>query len=381
MRCPYEGQCGGCAYINITEKVYQEQKQKLFAEQLSKLKNAPQIIDAPVFISDGKRRRASLAFIIRKGQVKLGFNEHRSKEIIDLENCTLLTPRLNQILLPLKRLIKELNTLDFHQGKGKKITSVRLQEGDIWISELDNGLDIVLEFALELEIGHRMLISEFADKEKDIIRISHRKKNQDTPELILEKTRPYSKIGQTTVYVPAGTFMQASKDSETSLIEIVKKYIGNSSGKIADLFCGMGTFSYPLSENKKNKIIAVDSSAELLSAFADNIKKNQITNIEIRKQNLFKYPLADKDLEGFDVIVFDPPRAGASAQIKNISLLPQDKMPKKIIAVSCNPETFVNDANKLTESGYSLQRITMVDQFVYSNHLELVALFERKDND
>ena len=236
-----------------------------------------------------------------------------------------------------------------------------------------------MEFDLELEISHQMAISDFAAKAQDIIRISHRRKNQDTPELLLEKSRPYSKIGNVNVYVPAGTFMQASKDSETFLIDIVKKYMGNTSGKIADLFCGMGTFSYPLSENKKNKIMAVDSSSELLSAFADNIKKNQISNIEIRKQNLFKYPLIGKDIEGFDAIVFDPPRAGASAQIKSIAALPDDKKPQKIIAVSCNPETFVNDANKLQESGYVLQNITMVDQFVYSNHLELVALFEREN--
>lgn len=379
MRCPYEGQCGGCAYIDITEESYQKQKQTLFAKQLSKLHIPAKKIDSPVFITDGKRRRAALTFIISKGHVTLGFNAHHSKEIIDIENCALLTQKLNQSIPLLKNLLQELYATEFHQRTGKKITTLRLQQGDIWLAELDNGIDVVLEFDLELEISHQMAISDFAAKAQDIIRISHRRKNQDTPELILEKSRPYSKIGNVNVYVPAGTFMQASKDSETFLIDIVKKYMGNTSGKIADLFCGMGTFSYPLSENKKNKIMAVDSSSELLSAFADNIKKNQISNIEIRKQNLFKYPLIGKDIEGFDAIVFDPPRAGASAQIKGIAALPDDKKPQKIIAVSCNPETFVNDANKLQESGYVLQNITMVDQFVYSNHLELVALFEREN--
>lgn len=102
-----------------------------------------------------------------------------------------------------------------------------------------------------------------------------------------------------------------------------------------------------------------------------------ISNIEIITKNLFKYPLDVKELQGFSAVVFDPPRAGAAAQVAELASLPQNERPEKIIAVSCNPGTFVNDANKLLESGYKLIEVTMVDQFVYSNHSELVALFTK----
>ena len=101
----------------------------------------------------------------------------------------------------------------------------------------------------------------------------------------------------------------------------------------------------------------------------------EIPNIKIVTRNLFKYPLDTEELKDIDVVVFDPPRAGAAAQAKVMSLMPIDSRPQKIIAISCNPATFVNDANTLIQGGYKLQEVTMVDQFTYSNHSELVALF------
>lgn len=100
-------------------------------------------------------------------------------------------------------------------------------------------------------------------------------------------------------------------------------------------------------------------------------------NIEIAAKNLFKYPLDATELKGFNAVVFDPPRAGAAAQSARLAALPAGERPEKIIAVSCNPGTFVNDANTLVSAGYKLVEVTMVDQFVYSDHSELVALFTK----
>ena len=144
-----------------------------------------------------------------------------------------------------------------------------------------------------------------------------------------------------------------------------------------DLFCGIGTFSYPLSLNIKNKITAVDSSKEALGAFNDTVKSAVIPNISVVCKNLFKYPLSGDELKGYDIVVFDPPRAGAGAQMKEIAKLEENTRPQKIVAVSCNPETFVTDANILLDCGYNIKEITIVDQFIYSPHAEVVALFEK----
>ena len=90
---------------------------------------------------------------------------------------------------------------------------------------------------------------------------------------------------------------------------------------------------------------------------------------------VFKYPLDKNELKDFSAIVFDPPRAGASAQCKEIASAPVK--PEIIVAVSCNPATFVNDAKMLISGGYNLKEVTMVDQFIYSDHSELVAFFTK----
>ena len=302
----------------------------------------------------------------------------KSAEIVDIQKCCLLAPQLNAVLPEVRDLLAELCSLPFSEKKGRKIQQTFLTAGDVWLCQADNGIDLVLEFDGELDLSRRMVIFEKAQNSEKIIRISHRRRNNETPEPVVEKFPPLVDIAGVNVYIPAGCFMQASGEAERVLIGLVLKYLGNTEGNIADLFCGMGTFSYPLSHNIRNKITAVDSSAELLNAFAKSIHKNMIPNIEIKNKNLFKYPLDENELKNFTAIVFDPPRAGASAQVAKMAALSPDSRTQKIIAVSCNPESFVNDANVLLEGGYCLKEITMVDQFICSNHMELVALFSKQ---
>ena len=383
MECPYAAICGGCRYRNLSKEAYQELKEAELKRQLSGLVDAPEEYGRPIFIEDGQRRRASLAFERKKGKFILGFNAHHSKEIVDIEACALLTPQLNQVLLPIKNLLNNLFTEPQSPLKGragkKKTQKSPILSGDIWLTQADNGIDMVIETAAEFGLQQREAISDFLQQEHNIIRISHRDGPNSAAETLLEKTQPKITMGGVDVYIPAGTFLQASKSAETAMINLVQSYIGEDSGLIADLFCGVGTFSYPLSRRKENKILAVDSNAEALKAFVRTVNRNEISNIKILEKNLFKYPLDKEELKGFDIIIFDPPRAGAKAQIKEIASMNDDKKPQKIIGISCNPTSFVADANALIKSGYKLQTVTMVDQFTYSQHTELTSLFIRND--
>ena len=370
MDCALEAICGGCPKRGQGQKEYREEKFEKVKKILSSLPGELPW-ERPIFISDGTRRRAALAFKFRKGKIVLGFNAQKSAEIADIEFCPLLTPKLNKVLPILRDLLQEICAEPYQIKKGKKIANQYVGGGDVWLCEAANGIDVVLEYDAPPELNHRMIIFEKISAADEIIRVSHRRKVSDSAEPIIEKAKPYIKIGQFDVFIPAGTFLQPSKEGEEALTSIVKKYLGESNGKVFDLFCGVGTFSYILAENKENKIVAVDSSEELLKGFKDSLNRNQIGNVEVLARNLFKYPLDEKELSGANVVVFDPPRAGAAAQVEMLC----KARPKKIIAVSCNPGTFVNDARKLLEAGYRLDSITMVDQFVYSDHSELVALF------
>ncbi len=376
MTCPYHDACGGCLYRNLSMSEYQNRKEQNFKKILSGLIQPDVKFGMPVFIGDNVRRRAAMAFSFRKGKLQLGFNKRQSDELVDVAACCLLTPRLNANLGKIRALLTELCAVPLGNGakKGKKFVPQYITAGDVWLCDADNGIDVVLEFVGELTLEHRMIVFEKAQEFADVIRISHRKKPDSVSEPLIEKVRPQIKMGNYDVYIPAGTFLQPSKAGEQALVGLVTKYLGETQGRIADLFCGVGTFSYPLAGNKNNKILAADSSPALLEGFRQSLNKNMISNVEVVNKNLFKYPFDEKELSGFDVVIFDPPRAGAVAQTAQIASF-ADK-PKKLIAVSCNPHSFVKDANTLITSGYKLTEVTLVDQFVFSDHSELVACFE-----
>ncbi len=376
MECPYQENCGGCLWRHLPIAEYQQNKVAQVKKILSGLNIKENCWHAPFFLGDGKRRRASMTFKYKKGHLEFGFNQKQSNEIVDIQNCLLLTEKINANLANMRRLLQELCAVKIPQRKKNKVIGYQnLQFGDVWLTEADNGLDVVLEFDSDLNLDYRMIISELGQQFADVIRISHRRKPEDRAETVLEKVKPYIDIAGYQVLIPAGTFLQASKASETAMINLVKEYMGDSEGKIADLFCGVGTFSYPLSLNKNNQITSIDSSADLLEGFKQSVNANMISNIKILAKNLFKYPLDEKEVSDFDIIVFDPPRAGALAQVKKIAAAA--KQPEKIIAVSCNPHSFAQDAEVLLQGGYKLTKIALIDQFSYSNHSELVALFTK----
>jgi len=353
MECKFSNICGGCCFRDLSLIDYQQQKVEQVRNVLKQIKTDKFKFEEPIFISDGCRRRASFAFARHKGKIILGFNTAQSNQIVDIDFCPMLTPSINK-------------NIDF------------VECGDIWITEADNGIDAVLEFELEPNLEMRQIIFEMMAVQDNVIRISHRKNVNQQPETIMEKVKPYLHIAGREVYIPAGTFLQPSKAGEQALIDSVNKYIANTHGKIADLFCGVGTFSYALAVCSENRITAIDSSAELLSGFRESLNKQMISNIKIENRNLFKYPLFGKELYGYHAILFDPPRAGAKEQVTAIAALPDEQKVPVIVAVSCNPHSFVRDANILLAGGYELKSITMVDQFVYSGHSELVALFVQK---
>ena len=375
MNCPLSKICGGCKYRDIDDNEYQEVKTKNFLRTLSSIKSTSYRVNSPHFIGDGSRRRATFAFEFNKKHLILGFNKEASSQIVDVNKCPLLTDNINKVLPKIRSLVEAICNETTTVKQGKKLITQSVNSGDVFVCEASNGIDIVLEFDADLSLSHRMIVSEIIGIDASIIRVSHRRKANEEAETIVEKTKPFIKVGKYEVYIPAGTFLQPSEGGQRALGSLVVQYLKDVKGKVADLFCGVGTFSYLFASNQGLQITAIDSSNQLLKGFQESINKNQISNIKVINKNLFKYPLDSNELKDFSAVVIDPPRAGAKAQCEELAKA--QNQPPIIVSISCNPNTFVNDANILIEGGYILQEVTMVDQFIYSNHSELVACFTK----
>lgn len=150
-------------------------------------------------------------------------------------------------------------------------------------------------------------------------------------------------------------------------MQSVVEYAGKSK-RVCDLFCGAGTFTLPLMR-KKRIVKGTDNAPQALAA----LRKASEGRVETMERDLFKTPLYPDELYEYDAVVFDPPRAGAKAQCEQIAAT---DVPR-VVAVSCNPVSFVRDAEILIRGGYRLTRLRPVDQFVFTPHMELAALFEK----
>ncbi len=173
------------------------------------------------------------------------------------------------------------------------------------------------------------------------------------------------------VNLPPGTFLQASGEAECAMAEIAAAAIGKAR-KIADLYSGLGAFTFGLARNAS--VTAVELEKSLLAALATAARHAQgLKPIETLARNLAKEPLSPPELNAFDAVLFDPPRAGAIAQAKALA----KSRVRKVVAISCNPVSFAKDARALLDGGYRLTHVSPIDQFVYSPHIELAAAFSR----
>jgi len=183
--------------------------------------------------------------------------------------------------------------------------------------------------------------------------------------------QPKIGFGPATVPLPAGGFLQAVPQAEAAMVERAVAAV-KGARKIADLFCGAGTFTFPLATVAP--VIAADASQagiEALKAGVGSAKGMKAITAEAR--DLFRRPLTPYDLKGCEAIVFDPPRAGAIDQTAQIA----GTKAGVVVGVSCNPQTFARDARVLIDAGFRLERVTPVDQFLWSAHVELVSVFKR----
>ncbi|MCA6295794.1 MAG: RNA methyltransferase, partial [Phenylobacterium sp.] len=190
-------------------------------------------------------------------------------------------------------------------------------------------------------------------------------------DILFQQRQPSLRIGRARVALPAGAFLQADPAAEAAMVAEAR-FAVEGARRIADLFCGLGAFTFPLAEVAP--VLAMDGSAPAIRALAAAVATAPgLHGVTAEARDLFRRPLSAVELKRIDAVVFDPPRAGALAQAAEIA----QSGAARVVGVSCNPATFARDARRLVDGGFRLERIRPVDQFLWSSHLELVAVFSR----
>ena len=178
------------------------------------------------------------------------------------------------------------------------------------------------------------------------------------------------------------SFFQTNPKSAEFLYNKALDYVFENNpldGKVVmDLFCGTGTIGQILSQRAKNvSIIGVDIVAEAIEDAKKNAKRNNIKGIEFFAADVGKFLFQFPQYEGkIGTIVLDPPRAGiAPKTLRKVMRLGADR----IVYISCNPSTQARDTEQLEFAGYKLEKLTLVDQFPHTSHIEAIAMFVKTD--
>ncbi|UKJ73982.1 class I SAM-dependent RNA methyltransferase [Azospirillum brasilense] len=350
--CSHFGTCGSCTLQHMEDAAYAAWKVGLVQGALARVGLGAAPLEPLSRTPPAARRRARFAALKRGRRVWLGFNERMSHRLTDLTECPVLRPGLFALVEPLRGLL--LSVLP--DGGGC----------DVIATDLEGGIDLVLVGPRSLDRAARERLVAFGEAE-GVARISWQADERGTSEPIAHRRPLAVSFAGLPVTPPPGAFLQASAEGEAALVAAVLANIGEPK-RVADLFAGLGTFAVPLAQ--RAAVHAVEGDAPALAALNKAAGALRLTT---ERRDLFENPLTAKELARFDAVVFDPPRAGATAQAQALA---GSKVPR-VVAVSCNPATFARDARTLVDSGYVLSRVYPVDQFLWSAHVEVVGVFGR----
>jgi 23S rRNA (uracil1939-C5)-methyltransferase len=348
--CRHFGVCGGCSLQDMLPDAYRRHKQSLVEKALARTGLDQVRVSDPIVSPEKSRRRAMFKLGKEKGQVVVGFHAPRSHTIVDMQECLVLTKALRDFTATLRQGLAPI------MAEGEK--------AEIHVSETDTGLDLAFRWSRKLKASLTAEIAK-AFAGADIARIIF------NGEMLLERTKPEITFDGIAVTPPPHAFVQATREGEAALQARVAGLTKNAK-TIVDLFAGIGTFSLPLA--RYAKVHAVEQDSDALAALMEAARKAKgLKPVTVETRDLFKIPLTVLELNRFDAAVLDPPRAGAEAQVK---LLAVSKIPR-IAYVSCDASSFARDAAILVKAGFKMGEVTPVDQFLYSDHIELVAGFSR----
>ena len=348
--CPYFTQCGGCAVQALAAPSYAAWKRQLLVDALARAGLGVEVASLVDAHGTGRRRATFHARADADGRTRVGFMRARAHTIIPIEACPILDPGLEGAL---------------PAARGAAAALSLAKPLDIVATATESGLDIDLR-------GHGPLSKNDGDRLTAVAFAHGLARLSNHGIIVVERLRPSLRIGSALVEPPPGTFLQATAAGEAALASRVVSALAGAK-RVADLFAGIGTFALHLSE--RMDVRAFDTDGAALAALDRAARSGGAPHPVIaERRDLFTRPLTTEELNGFDGLVLDPPRAGAEAQVRAIAA----STLSHVVSVSCDVKTFARDAAILSAAGFKAEAVVPIDQFRHSAHVEVFSSFRRE---
>ena len=352
--CPHFGLCGGCALQHFDPTPYLAWKVEQVRLALARERIETEFAQ-PFAAAPGSRRRLALHARKSKGHVALGYKARGTWNLVEIAVCPIAEPRLVAALPALAACAGPL----FEDAKSAPI---------LHVTSTLTGLDVDVSGVQARRGG---LSADARRRVADAAEAGGLARLTLAGEALFQARRPTVRFGAASVALPPGGFLQAVQAAEAAMAAFVCEAV-QGADRVADLYCGSGAFSFRLAETAS--VLALDGTAAAVEALKQAVATAPgLKQIAAETRDLARRPLLAKEMRRLDAVVFDPPRAGALEQAREVAA----SKVSRAVGVSCNPATFARDARVLIHAGFRLIRVLPVDQFLWSPHIELVGVFER----
>ncbi len=343
--CKHFSSCGGCKFQHWQADSYGSWKRGTVVEALRRAGVGIEV--DPLIDAHGEGRRR-VTYHVREidGVWRAGFMEAKSHVLKAIDVCPVLAPGLAL-------------SADIAAAFGPSLGAC-----DVALTLADNGIDVAVKAERSAVTKRLPALRELFDGFK-LARLSV------NGEALFTVIGPHILIGKAKAELPLTTFLQATAEGEKTLARLVTEALKKPK-HVVDLFCGIGPFALRIAEFARVHAVDIErTSVGSLEFAVRNAQGLKPVTGEVR--DLFRNPMVAMELKEFDAAVLDPPRAGAEAQVR---VLAKSKV-KRVVSVSCDAQTFARDARILIDGGYALKRVTPVDQFKWTAHVEIVGEFVR----
>ena len=378
-RCKICTSCGGCQYQQLNYQAQLVSKTKRVKEALNRIAHVKQEVLPCIGMDDPYNYRNKIQVPFnkdKKGVVKFGFYKENSHIIMPIKECAIEDQRAAPILWDIKLLLEEMNIPCYNEDSGKGILRYVLIRTSHHYKEL-----MVVLVTTQLNFpGQRNFINELVNRHPEITTIVENVNSRHTNVILGNQEKVLYGSGHIkddilglTFEISASSFFQVNPVQVEKLYTCALNLIDFSKKEVVlDAYSGVGTIGLIAAKNAK-RVISVEINKSAHKNAIENAKRNNINNIEFICADAGEY--ISTSGEDIDILIMDPPRSGSDETFLSTVM---NKKIKKIIYISCNPETLARDIEFLS-SMYKVNYIQPVDMFPMTAHVETIVELSLRD--
>ncbi|URZ02091.1 23S rRNA (uracil(1939)-C(5))-methyltransferase RlmD [Clostridium felsineum] len=383
--CSIYNKCGGCQLQHLKYEKQLEFKKNKVTEclrRIAKVDLSTVKINETIGMETPNyyRNKVQLPVGEVNGEVKIGFYRERSHDIIEVDKCFIQDDTANEIMLVVKKWIKDFNIEAYNEALGKGVLRhimIRkaFKTGQIMLvlvtntEKLPQKKELIHRITTEIK-GIKGIIQNINNKKTNVV-LGQREITLWGENIIEDY------IGEFKFNVSSKSFFQVNPVQTEKLYETALRFAGLTGNEVVfDAYCGTGTISLFLSQ-KANKVYGVEMVPEAIENAKINAQQNGVDNAEfiVGKAEEEIPKLIEKGIKP-EIVVVDPPRKGCEkALLESIA----SGEPRTIVYVSCDPATLSRDLAILNELGYEVKEVQPVDMFPETGHVETVVMMSKVD--